>query len=76
MAGRCLGLRMLKLPPRAGAAEELHQHGQELAALGLPSHGVRGGHDGCAPHQPRAASWGCLGKLQLELCMLCSLPLP
>lgn len=23
-AGRCLGLRMLKLLPRAGAAEELH----------------------------------------------------
>lgn len=58
MTGRCLRLIMLKLL-RAGAAKELHQQGQEPAALGLPGHGTQGGHcdvhhSSHAPH-PRGA---------------------
>lgn len=70
---------MPESPPRAGAAKELQQQGQELAVHWLPGHGTQDGH-GDEYQMPRVsflilASQGCPGKLQVELWVLCSPPL-
>lgn len=81
MAGRCLGPRMLKLLPRAGAAKELHQQGQEPAAPGLPGHGTQGGpgdaHHASPVLHPRGAWASCSRSracFALRLCRDSSLP--
>lgn len=79
VAGRCLGLRMLKLPLRAGLQKSCTHRGRSQQHGGYPATGCRVGMVMCAlQHRfsspclhPRGA-W----ELQVEPCMLCVSLLP